>query len=132
VDIDADDESFVKAYGSSLATIMLYGNFSAEYPEDDAPRIADVYSNPEVDANLHVGISRARALYVLYPWDGDFVLCRGAVMPYYEFTDTGRLTDDEWKARLDSDARPEVPSWLRPILTADGLTALATETSADR
>lgn len=121
-EIDSEDETFIKSYGSRLAEIMLYaGNYSAEHPEDDAPRIADVYSNSEVEANLHVGISRARAMYVLYPWDGGVVLCRGAVMPYYEFVDGGRLTDTEWKTRLDSDTRPDVPSWLRPIIGAEGL-----------
>ena len=119
IDLSEDDESFLKAYGGRLKTLMLFNGETL----DRAPRIADVYSNPDVSANLHVGISRARALYVLYPWEGDFVLCRGAVMPYYEFADSGRLTDTEWKARLDSDARPDVPSWLRPIITAEGLTA---------
>jgi len=123
-EIDSDDDTFIKQYGSHLAEIMLYaGNYSAEHPQDDAPRIADVYSNSEIGANLHVGISRARTLYVLYPWDGGVVLCRGAVMPYYEFVDGGRLTDDEWKMRLDSDTRPDVPAWLRPIIGAEGLTA---------
>ncbi len=50
------------------------------------------------------------------------MLCLGAVLPYYEFTDEMRLTDD-WKARLDSDARPDVPAWLRPIVSETGLTA---------
>jgi len=132
-DIDREDVRFIKDYGASLAAIMLYGgNSAAQYPEDDAPRIADVYSNAELRTNLHVGIGRARALYVLYPWDGDVVLCRGAVMPYYEFTDPGRLTDDEWKARLDSEARPKVPAWLRPIIGAEGLNAPVAETSVGR
>ena len=43
-------------------------------------------------------------------------------MPYYEFTDPARLTDDEWKTRLDSDTRPQVPDWLTPIITPQGLT----------
>lgn len=122
-DLDEDDESFIEDYGDRLSRIMGYGNYSAEYPKDDAPRIADIYMNPEVGANLHVGVGRARAIYVLYPWQGQAVLCGGAVMPYYEFTDKTRLTDDEWKTRLDSDARPDVPAWLRPIITEAGLSA---------
>ncbi|NLT78548.1 MAG: hypothetical protein GXX98_18660 [Planctomycetes bacterium] len=35
----------------------------------------------------------------------------------------GRLADEEWKTRLDSDARPDVPIWLRPIVCEDGLSA---------
>ncbi len=123
-DLDEDDDDFIKRYGGTLAAIMGYdGNYSAEHPKDDAPRIADIYSNPEVEGNLHVGVGRARAIYVLYPWHGQDLLCQGGVMPYYEFVDSGRLTDDEWKARLDSDARPDVPAWLRPIIGEAGLSA---------
>ncbi|HPC95399.1 MAG TPA: DUF3160 domain-containing protein [Sedimentisphaerales bacterium] len=122
--LDAAGDAFIASYGDRLAKIMGYdGNYSSEHPKDDAPRIADVYSNPEVGGNLHVGVGRARAIYVLYPWQGQSVLCRGAVMPYYEFVDSGRLTDEEWKARLDSDARPDVPAWLRPIVSETGLSA---------
>jgi uncharacterized protein DUF3160 len=130
-EIDTGDETFIRSYGTSLAEIMLYGDLSAEFPQDDAPRIADVYSNSEV-GNLHVGISRARALYVLYPWEGQAVLCRGAVMPYYEFIDGSRLTDDEWKDRLDSDARPDVPNWLRPIVGEESLSAPFAEPATAR
>jgi hypothetical protein len=37
--------------------------------------------------------------------------------------DSGRLTDGEWKVRLDSEARPDVPAWLRPVVCENGLTA---------
>lgn len=131
--LDEHDDDFIKGYGDQLAKIMGYdGNYSAEHPKDDAPRIADVYSNPEVGGNLHVGVGRARAIYVLYPWQGQSVLCRGAVMPYYEFTDETRLTDEEWKARLDSDARPDVPAWLRPIICEEGLSAPGFASSESR
>ncbi|MDI6449589.1 DUF3160 domain-containing protein [Anaerobaca lacustris] len=131
--LDGADDAFITSYGGRLAKIMGYdGNYSSEHPKDDAPRIADVYSNPEVGGNLHVGVGRARAIYVLYPWQGQSVLCRGAVMPYYEFVDGGRLTDEEWKARLDSGARPDVPSWLRPIICGEGLTAPDFASSAIR
>ncbi len=123
VRLDAADDAFITSYGDRLAEIMGYdGNDSSKHPKDDAPRIADVYSNPQV-GNLHVGVGRARAIYALYPWQGQSVLCRGAVMPYYEFVDGGRLTDEEWKVRLDSDAPPDVPAWLRPIVCEEGLSA---------
>ena len=34
---------------------------------------------------LEVGVARPRALYVLYPIKGKEILCRGVVLPYYEF-----------------------------------------------
>jgi Protein of unknown function (DUF3160) len=119
VEISAEDDDFIKAYGDLLQTLMFYRGDTL----DTAPKVCDVFANPWVGGNLHVGISRARVLYVLYPWEGQAVLCRGAVMPYYEFIDGGRLTDTEWKDRLDGDARPEVPNWLRPIIGEEGLSA---------
>ncbi len=52
---------------------------------------------------------------VLYPYQGREIICRGAVMPYYEFISTTRMTDTDWQKRLDSDERPENPDWLKPI-----------------
>lgn len=57
---------------------------------------------------------------VLYPWQGTDILCRGASVPYYEFLHDGRLTDTEWKSMLDGDARPDLPSWYKPITEATG------------
>ena len=65
---------------------------------------------------LAVAIGRPRSLYVLYPWKGTRYLCRGVVMPYYEYTATERLTDSEWKHRLDSATAPRPPGWVRPIM----------------
>jgi len=71
---------------------------------------------------LHVGIGRPVALYVLYPWNGGTVLCRGAVLPYHEFVSQTRLTDGEWRALLDSDKRPTAPEWLGFIRSHTGET----------
>ena len=46
---------------------------------------------------------------------GGEILCRGAVLPYYEFPSPARLTDAEWKALLDSSKAPGSPDWLKPI-----------------
>jgi hypothetical protein len=111
------ENEFLKNYGSSLAGIMLYGGNSYHTPRDDAPRIVDVFSNPTRAHYLEVGIGRPRALYVLYPFKGKEILCRGAVLPYYEFTHSTRLDDARWKRLLDSRDRPEPPEWLRPVLS---------------
>lgn len=44
-------------------------------------------------------------------------------MPYYEFAHRDRLTDDRWKAMLDSEARPAIPGWIRPIVGTGGIGA---------
>lgn len=121
VDLNSSEIRAVRRYGLTIAQIMLYGGNSYLSPRDDAPRIVDVYSNPNTNpiGYLHVGIARPRKIYVLYPWKGETILCTGAVMPYYEFVEPTRLTDDSWKQKLDSDHRPAITKWLSPLV-ADG------------
>ena len=110
-----EEDAFIISYGEALGGCMLYFRNSYEVPRDDAPRVADVFANPADGKLLEVGIARARVLYVLYPWHGQEILCRGAVMPYYEFKSARRLTDEQWKALLDSPQRPQLPDWVKPI-----------------
>jgi hypothetical protein len=116
-----EEDHFLEEYGAHLGAVMLYGGNAWLTPRDDAPRVVDVFSNPNNGKVLEVGIARARALWVLYPWQGRDVLCRGAVMPYYEFTSPQRLTNAEWKAVLDSPNRPAPPAWLKPLLGDAGI-----------
>ena len=99
---------------------MLYGGNSYEGPNDDAPRVVDVFTNPQLLKVFEVGIARPRAMYVVYPFNGRDYLCRGAVLPYHEFAHATRLTDDEWRAMLDSDHRPALPEWVKPIYSEAG------------
>jgi hypothetical protein len=111
------DEEFLRGYGIDLAGIMLYGGNSYMRAKDDAPRVVDVFTNPVGSRRyLEVGIGRPRALFVLYPFRGQEILCRGAVLPYHEFHHPTRLDDHAWKKLLDSRDPPKPPSWLRPIL----------------
>ena len=120
-DLNASEIAFIQDYGSTLAGIMFYGGNAYLTPQDDAPRVVDVFDNPQQSGYLHVGIARPRKLYVLYPWKGRHVLCEGAVLPYYEFVATSRLTDESWKARLDSAERPSIPEWFAPVVNGGAL-----------
>jgi hypothetical protein len=119
--LDQDDRGFIERYGTRIAGVMLYGGNSYVSPRDDAPRAIDVHYDPNTGRYLEVGIARPRALYVLYPHEGAEVLCRGAVLPYYEFAHGERLTDAGWKALLDSDERPAIPEWTRPVTSPNGI-----------
>jgi len=121
VPFSREEDDFLKKYGTILAGIMLYGGNSYLTPRDDAPRVVDVFSNPNKESCLEAGVGRPRALYVLYPVKGREVLAKGAVMPYYEFEHAKRLTDAEWKTLLDSHQRPEVPEWVKPIVGKGGI-----------
>src|SRR5262249_48881483 len=70
VRFSAEDNEFFTGYGATLAGIMLYGGNSYLTPRDDAPRVVDVYSNPGEGKHLLVGITRPRALWLLYPVGG--------------------------------------------------------------
>ncbi len=111
-----DDSAFLRSFGETLAGVMLYGGNSYLEPNDDAPRVADILSNPNDGRHLHVGVGRPRAVYVLYPYEGRDVLCRGAVLPYFESLGTTRLTDEDWRALLGSAEAPSPPEWLMPIV----------------
>jgi hypothetical protein len=116
VEFDEEEKRFILGYGVQLGHLMFYDGNSYYAPKDDAPRVVDVYVNNWEEKVLEVGIGRPRAIYVLYPYKGGEVLCRGAVMPYYEFPSGERLTDEQWKTLLDSKDSPDVPDWAKPII----------------
>jgi hypothetical protein len=103
-----NEKEFIRNYGRWLAPLMFHAGDPSETPRDDAPRIADVAANPAMGEYLEVGIGRPQLLYVLYPTKQGEVLCRGAVLPYYEFRSKTRLDDAEWMRQLDS-AHPPQP-----------------------
>ncbi|CAG0930117.1 hypothetical protein PLCT1_01274 [Planctomycetaceae bacterium] len=123
VDFSEADEEFLREFGEQLAGVMLYGGNSWLGPRDDSPRAVNIFNNPNTGERLHVGIDRARAIYVLYPWDGKEILCRGAVMPYHEFTSKEPLTDVAFMGLLDSDKRPKVPEWSKKFVWDKGIGA---------
>jgi len=116
IDLNKSEQVFLENYGINIAEIMFYGMESYLLPKDDSPRIVDVFSNLEKGKYLHVGVSRPRQIFVIYPWKGQAILCEGAVMPYYEYISSRRLDDVTWKNILDSDKPPNIPSWLMPII----------------
>lgn len=111
VEFRAEEHQFLKSYGPTLAKVMFYGGNSYLHPQDDAPRIVDVHS--QRGQVREVGIGRPRVIWVVYPWKGNDVLCRGAVLSYHEFASPDRLTDNEWLKLLDSPKAPEQPEWVK-------------------
>jgi len=116
VPFNEDERDFILGYGRRIAHLQFHFSNSYKLPRDDAPRIADVHSDPVGGESLLVGVTRPRALWVLYPWRGQDVLCRGAVMPYRECRNAIRLADPEWMQRLDSGEPPAAPAWFAPLV----------------
>jgi hypothetical protein len=119
VPLNEDDQSFIQNIGYELSAIMLYRGQAMMFPLDDAPRIARIASDPRSGSVLQVGIGRPRLMFVLYPWQGKEILCRGVVMPYHEVRDKQTLTDAEWRQRQQGDSREGIPEWLRQLVPAD-------------
>ena len=83
----------------------------------DSAVVADIQSGP--DGILELGTGRISRILVLVPDDsGAFQVAQGAVYSYYEFTSPPgvRLTDEEWRARLDAGQAPARPAWQQVIL----------------
>jgi uncharacterized protein DUF3160 len=120
VELSAADRTAIRSYGSRIAKFMGYCGNTMKDARDAAPVVATVAAAVDPrkpPSTFHVAVGRPRALYVLYPWKGKKVLCRGSVLPYYEFTSPTRLTDDDWKKRLDAKPGPRPPAWAEPLLS---------------
>jgi hypothetical protein len=110
----ADEVQWLLTFGLELA---IYSDCHFTSPVDNVPKAVRVFTNPELGKALTVGIGRPRFLYVLHPWKGKEVLCRGAVLPYLERHELESLTDEEWKQKLhDPKAPPIQPEWIKPLL----------------
>lgn len=114
--VTESENEFLGRYGELLANIMLYGGNSYHHPRDDAPRIVDVHHDPGEGDILHAGIGRPRGLLVLMPRPEGDLICAGAVLPYHEFSNPTRLTDEEWANLLHDPEAPPPPKWLAPII----------------
>ncbi len=85
-------------------------------PKDNVPKAVRIFTNPKLGKALTVGIGRPCLLYVLYPWKGKDVLCRGAVLPYRERYELEAITDKDWHSRLHHPHNPAIePEWLAPL-----------------
>ena len=79
---------------------------------DQSAIVADIASSPQGVLELATG--DPETIYVIVPGaNGSFELARGGVYSYYEFTDPpgSRLTDEAWRARLETKPPPARPAW---------------------
>lgn len=115
--LDAGHEDWFLTVGQRLAGLLGYESDRDNSPEDDVPRVTTVLGDPAGRRRL-AAIGRPRALWVLYPHQGREVLCRGAVLSYYEFDGDDPPTDDDWRDRIRAGTAPPPPEWLTPLCRA--------------
>ena len=94
------------------------------FGKDDNPAlVADVHTNPNNDKKsslyppsvLHAATGPVSALLFIVETDEGKQLYIGPAFSYFEPIEVGyppkRLTDEEWRARLESDTYPAAPAW---------------------
>ena len=114
IKLNDEEKQTIEAIGMILGNLEFYHDNAWLEPRDDAPRIVEIFHNPQVGKRLHVATGRPLTLYILYAHEGKNVLCRGGVMTYYESYSANRLTDSNWMRMLDSHKPPERPDWALP------------------
>jgi hypothetical protein len=112
--ISDTDNEWLGSIGSLLELLWINSSdidpdlLGPSSSDQDAALIADVFrSTFEV---LELGSGRPNEMLVLVPTDdGIFQIATGAVFSYYEFwaAASNRLTDEEWRAMLDSGEEPD-------------------------
>ena len=125
-----DDYEFIRCYGGDLEHFWQEVNkdkydFSLTYSyQASCPVVADIATDPN-GAVLEVASGKAHCIYVVFPIDGELHIGRGSCYSFYQFESSmsDRLTDKEWKDRLDggyldddwnwvkTEAAPEQPEW---------------------
>ncbi|MEM7029310.1 MAG: DUF3160 domain-containing protein [Chloroflexota bacterium] len=98
------------------------------YAVDNNPAvIADVHTNPNNDPMsslyppgvLHVASGPVVPIVLIVDTGDDTAMYVGPSFTYYEFVEGGfppvRLTDDDWRARLDAPPYPAPPAWTTPF-----------------
>ena len=88
-------------------------------PEDWAPTVADVHTDPNAKSVLHVAVGDAWPVVVVIDNEGDRQAYVGPSYSYYEFQepDGKRLTDAEWQQRIYDGQLPPAPAWMGSFTT---------------
>jgi len=122
--ISAADNDWLRGIGATLEWMWLRTADLDEFGlpdelDEDAAIIADIATTPL--GALEIGTGRIDSILVLVPNDqGVFQVAVGGVYSFYEFWQdpSNRLTDEEWRARLDAGTEPDRPDW-QEVLFAD-------------
>jgi hypothetical protein len=88
---------------------------------DPMPKVADVASdgagNNGTGKLLEVAVGNPLEWDQIVPYFGRREIVKGAAYSYYEFTSNAPMTDEGWRKKVDSQARPV---WLQPYVSGQG------------
>ena len=113
-----EEYELIKFYGARLERITAAaadpaeeGQVSTDLNDEDAAVVADVATG--MDQALTEGTGRIMELYVVFPAKGSLHIGRGGIYSQYEFVQptSNRLTDEQWRQRLDQGQIPPIGDW---------------------
>lgn len=87
---------------------------------DPMAKVADVASDG-AGKLLEVAVGNPLEWDQIVPYFGRREIVKGAAYSYYEFTSHSPMTDEEWRKKVDSQARP---AWLQPYVAGPGSSCL--------
>lgn len=99
--------------------LWLLGFFSAGIKEEEPTLVADVCTNSNTAKVLHECVGRFNPVIIVYEQpDGTALAGIGYVISYYEFEEENfaRVSDSEWRKRVETDALPPRPFWTSSFL----------------
>ncbi|MEA2573265.1 MAG: hypothetical protein QOH93_563, partial [Chloroflexia bacterium] len=114
-----DEYALIQYYGGRLEGITIAAadeetEAGSDLNDQDAALVADVATGgPGGDQALEEGTGRIMEIYAVVPVEGKLVLTRGAIYSQYEFAQpsSNRLTDEAWRAIVDSGKLPPLGDW---------------------
>jgi hypothetical protein len=115
--LTAAETSAITWYGQTLESLEDWGTtedgLTLAPAAEKSPLVADVHTNYNAGEALEEATGYPLVLYVAFELNGKLQVLCGASYAYYEFTAplSGRLTDEEWTAMLDSGQAPPRPAW---------------------
>ncbi|RZN34588.1 MAG: DUF3160 domain-containing protein [Methanosarcinales archaeon] len=106
-------------HGFGLWLLGFFSGWNDGIMEEEPTLVADVCTNSFTKRVLHEGVGRFNPVIIIYREpDGKALAGIGYVMSYYEFEEENytRISDSEWKKRVETDALPPRPFWTDSFL----------------
>jgi len=113
-DLTEADYEFIRTFGENLDAIVA----GVDTEGKQTTIVADVHTDTNTETVLEEGVGNVDLILVAYKQpDGQIVVGAGPVLSYYEFKQPmdDRLTDDKWRAMLNSKDVPEQPGWVKAL-----------------
>ena len=108
--LSPDEEEFIRHFAERVSEIVAGAGTAAR----KTTMAADVHTDQNTGSVLEEATGYLRLMLVAFKEpEGAVIVGAGPVYSYYEFKQpmADRLTDEKWRAMLDSGAAPEMPEW---------------------